>query len=339
MSDWVIVTGAAGLIGSNLIRGLNELGIDNIIAVDHLARADKFRNLRDCRIADYYDKTEFIEHLKQGNWGGEIDGIFHQGACSDTMATDGRYVMENNYRYSMDLLSFCIEQEVRLIYASSASVYGAGGAGFREHPSCELPLNIYGYSKCLFDQQVRRQLPDIPQQVVGLRYFNVYGIGEAHKGRMASVAWHSYQQWQKQGYINLFTGSGGYADGEQQRDFISVEDIVALNLFFWNYPEVSGIFNAGTGTAQSFNQVVLSVINQSRISLTENATPLSIEECLEQKLLRYIPFPDALENKYQNYTQADMGALRSAGCEHNFLSVKDGVSQYVEQLIRENNFR
>ena len=331
MSTYYVVTGAAGFIGSNLVRALNARGATNVIAVDNLTRSDKFANLVGCDIDDYVDKRDFVERLAAGEYAGAIDAILHQGACSDTMETDGRYMMENNYRYSLDLLEFCTDEEIPLIYASSASVYG-GGQVFREAPEHEAPLNVYGYSKYLFDQVVRRRLADAPAQVAGFRYFNVYGPGEAHKGRMASVAWHFFNQYRTEGSVKLFAGSGGYADGEQRRDFVSVADVVSVNMHFLERPELSGIFNVGTGRAQSFNEVAESVVNASRKAAGE--PPLGRAELLARQAIRYIPFPPALEGKYQSFTEADLGALREAGYAAPFLSVAEGVEHYVNELLR-----
>jgi ADP-L-glycero-D-manno-heptose 6-epimerase len=325
-----VVTGAAGFIGSNLVRALNERGERDIIAVDHLEHADKFRNLVDCDIADFIDKNHFAAALDGGDFDGAVDVVFHQGACSDTMATDGRYVMENNYRYSMALLEFCIAQEAPLIYASSAAVYGSS-TQFREERGCEAPLNIYGYSKFLFDQVVRRRASEAGAQVAGFRYFNVYGRNEAHKGRMASVAWHFFNQYRATGKVRPFVGSGGYGDGEQQRDFVSVEDVVNTNLWFLDHPEVSGIFNVGTGKAQSFNDVACAVVNACRAQDGEGALPLA--ELRAKGIIEYAPFPPALEGKYQHFTQADVSALREAGYREPFLSVEQGVSQYCRWLL------
>src|SRR5690242_13207612 len=216
----IVVTGAAGFIGCNIVRALNERGEDEIIAVDNLSRGDKFRNLVDCRIADYLDKEEFLGKLAAGAFDNEVTAVLHQGACSDTMENDGRYMLENNFRYSCELLDFCQAEEVPFIYASSAAVYGAGDA-FREDSRFERPLNVYGYSKLLFDQIVRRRWGDNSAQVAGLRYFNVYGRNEAHKERMASVAYHFFHQYRSEARVKLFEGSGGYAAGEQLRDFIA----------------------------------------------------------------------------------------------------------------------
>ncbi|HZO00044.1 MAG TPA: ADP-glyceromanno-heptose 6-epimerase, partial [Burkholderiales bacterium] len=245
-----VVTGAAGFIGSKLVAGLNRRGITKVIAVDNLQHSDKFRNLAGCEIADYVDQAEFIAHLDR--YQGAVDALFHQGACSDTMESDGRYMMENNYQYSKRLLEWCQGEKVPLIYASSASVYGAGPE-FREERRCEKPLNVYGYSKFLFDQLVRQRLPQATAQIAGFRYFNVYGPNEAHKGRMASVAYHAYHQLLASGRVKLFVGSGGYGNGEQKRDFVYVEDVVDVNLWFLEHRKVSGVYNCGTGRAQTFN--------------------------------------------------------------------------------------
>src|SRR5438132_5310810 len=240
----LIVTGAAGFIGSNLVRALNARGETDIIAVDNLSNAAKVANLADCDIADYIDKRDLGPRLGAGELDGKVRAVLHQGACSDTMETDGRYMMDNNYRYSLDLLEWCQARKIPFIYASSASVYGAGKV-FRESREHEAPLNVYGYSKFLFDQAVRRRLAARSAQVAGFRYFNVYGPREAHKGRMASVAFHFFNQYRDAGKVRLFEGSDGFGPGEQVRDFISVEDVVAVNLHFLDRHELSGVFNVG----------------------------------------------------------------------------------------------
>ncbi len=324
--SYYVVTGAAGFIGSRLVQGLNRRGVTEIIAVDNLAHADKFRNLAGCEIADYLDQAELAAALERLE--GAVECVFHQGACSDTMETDGRYMMENNYRYSMRLLEWCQDEGVPLLYASSAAVYGAGPE-FREERRCERPLNIYGYSKFLFDQSVRRIVSNASAQIVGLRYFNVYGPNEAHKGRMASVAFHAYQQFQAEGRVRLFVGSEGYGDGEQRRDFVHVDDAVAVNLWMLENRDVSGIFNCGTGRAQTFNEVAAAVIN------TVRGTRASPQDLAEEKLIQYIPFPPALVGKYQSYTQADLGRLRAAGLQGEFMGVAEGVSAYVRELMKQ----
>ena len=210
---YYIITGAAGFIGSNLVKALNQRGESNIIAVDNLKQADKFRNLADCEIADYLDQADFLRKLQEGFFDGLVSAVLHQGACSDTMETDGRYMMENNYQFTLELFNYCQGEEIPFLYASSAAVYG-GSSVFKESPECEAPLNVYAYSKLLFDQIVRRRWHKRSAQIVGLRYFNVYGAREAHKGRMASVAYHFFNQYRDQGRVKLFEGSSGYADGE-----------------------------------------------------------------------------------------------------------------------------
>ena len=327
---YYIVTGAAGFIGANIVKALNARGETNIICVDNLSQADKFKNLVDCTIADYLDKEDFIELLLDDAWDGAVAAIFHEGACSDTMQTDGRYMMDNNYRYTVTLFDYCQTEEVPLLYASSASVYG-GGAIFKEERAHEGPLNVYGYSKFLFDQYVRRYWNSLTAQVVGFRYFNVYGPREQHKGRMASVAFHLFNQYQATGKVRLFEGSGGYANGEQRRDFVSVEDVVNVNLYFLDHPDQSGIFNIGTGRAQTFNDVAVATVNACRAAQQKPA--LSLAQMVEQGILEYIDFPEALKGKYQNFTQADISSLRAAGYDAPLLTVDEGCARYVTHLL------
>ena len=328
----IVVTGAVGFIGANLVNALNLRGVDNIIAVDNLARADKFPNLVDCDIADYFDKNEFLERLNSGAWDGQIDAILHQGACSDTMETDGRYMMENNFRYSVALLDWCQAHAVPLLYASSAAVYG-GSTVFKEGRAFEKPLNIYGYSKFLFDQVLRRRIAEgLTAQVAGFRYFNVYGARESHKGRMASVAFHNFNEYRATGKVRLFEGWDGYGDGAQSRDFVSVEDVVKVNLHFLAHPEMSGIYNLGTGRAQPFNDIAAAVVNTCRTA--QGQAVLTLDAIRAAGLIEYIAFPDALKGKYQSFTQADISALRAAGYAADFLDVTAGVSRYVSALLK-----
>ncbi|NOQ64888.1 MAG: ADP-glyceromanno-heptose 6-epimerase [Methyloprofundus sp.] len=312
----IIVTGGAGFIGSNIVKSLNKQGRSDIIVVDNLTDGAKFRNIADCDIADYWDKDDFIQKI-DSNTGGVanyIEAIFHEGACSSTTEWDGKYMMQNNYNYSKSLLHFCLKNETAFIYASSAATYG-GNQQFTESREYESPLNVYGYSKWQFDQYVRNLNLDGSNQVVGLRYFNVYGPREQHKGSMASVAFHLHNQLLKGENPKLFAGTDGYEDGGQLRDFIYIEDIVAVNLWLLAHPEVSGIFNVGTGTAQSFNDVGNAVIDFH-----------------QQGEIEYIPFPEHLKGSYQSYTQADMRKLRAAGYDAPFKTVQQGVALYLTWL-------
>lgn len=324
----VVVTGAAGFIGSNLVLGLNRLGIDDVIAVDDLTDGPKYRNLLGAQISDYFDKRDFYARFARGEFG-KVHAVLHQGACSDTMEHDGRFMLDNNYRCSKDLLDACQVQGTRLLYASSAATYGASST-FREEPPFEQPLNVYGYSKLLFDNVVRRMLTGAPSQVAGFRYFNVYGPREQHKGRMASVAFHHQQQLRETGKVRLFGEYGGYGPGQQARDFVFIDDVVAVNLWFLEHPDRSGIFNLGTGRAQPFNDVAFAVVNASRERAGE--TPLTLDEMVRQGLIEYIAFPDALVGRYQCFTQADLSALRAVGCDHEFADVAGGVRRYADQL-------
>jgi ADP-L-glycero-D-manno-heptose 6-epimerase len=320
---YYVVTGAAGFIGSKLVEALNRRGITDIIAVDNLAHADKFRNLAAAEIADYVDQGQFFARLDR--FDGAVEAVFHQGACSDTMESDGRYMMENNFEYSRRLLEWCQDEEVPLLYASSASVYGAGPE-FREERRCEKPLNVYGYSKFLFDQYVRRRIPEKHSQIAGLRYFNVYGPNEAHKGRMASVALHAYQQLLAEGRVKLFAGSDGYRDGEQRRDFVYVDDVVAVNLWLLERRDVSGVFNCGSGKAQTFNRLAVAMVN------AVHGTNLTLHDVVAKGLIEYVPFPRELAGKYQSLTEADLTRLRAAGYPGEFMTVEQGVKAYVREM-------
>ncbi|MDK4684626.1 ADP-glyceromanno-heptose 6-epimerase [Kingella negevensis] len=328
----IIVTGAAGFIGSNIVKTLNERGITDIVAVDNLSNGDKFRNLADSDIAHYLDKHEFIRQIREHQFPfDDIKAVFHQGACSDTMNYDGKYMLENNYQYTLDLLDWCQDERIPFLYASSAAVYGKGET-FREERPLEKPLNVYGYSKFLFDQILRQRMEKgLTAQVVGFRYFNVYGMREQHKGRMASVAFHHFNQYREQGFVNLFGAYEQYGNGEHSRDFVSVEDVVKVNLHFFDHPEKSGIFNLGTGRSQPFNDLAAATVNACRVA--EGKQALNLEELVDRELIRYIPFPDSLKGKYQSFTQADISKLREAGYEDNFFDVDEGVSRYVHWLL------
>jgi ADP-L-glycero-D-manno-heptose 6-epimerase len=326
----VVVTGAAGMIGSNIVQGLNAIGIDDVLAVDDLSDGPKYRNLLGAKISDYFDRSDFYGRFARAEFG-KVDVVLHQGACSDTMEHNGRYMLDTNYRCSKDLLDACQAQGTRLLYASSAATYG-GSASFREEPEFEQPLNVYGYSKLLFDNVVRRMLPSAKTQVAGFRYFNVYGPREQHKGRMASVAFHHFNQFRESGKVKLFGDYGGYGPGEQSRDFVFVDDVVAVNLWFLQNPQASGVFNLGTGRAQPFNDVAVATVNAFRAQAGE--APLPLSELVKQGLIEYIPFPQALVGKYQCFTQADLTRLRAAGCTHSFADVASGVQRYADWLSK-----
>jgi len=326
----IVVTGAAGFIGSNIVKTLNERGETDIVAVDDLTQGDKFANLVDCDIADFLDKSEFLKALDSGSLRRSVRAVMHQGACSDTTERDGRFMLDVNYRFSLRLLEFCCAERTPFIYASSAAVYGAHHV-CRESPECEAPLNVYGYSKLLFDRVLRRRWAELPSQVVGLRYFNVYGPREQHKGRMASVAWHFFNQYRAQGRMRLFEGSHGYTSGEQRRDFVHVDDCVRVNLHFLDHPEAAGIFNVGTGRAQSFNDVAVAVANTCRAA--DGNPPMSAASLAQSGVIEYIPFPEDLRGRYQAFTQADLGSLRAAGYDAPFLGVEEGVRRYCEHLL------
>jgi ADP-L-glycero-D-manno-heptose 6-epimerase len=303
-----VVTGGAGFIGSNLVRGLNARGITDVLVVDDLERGDKHRGLNALAFKDFVDYRDFAERLEAfapATW----TAVLHQGACSDTLETDGRFMLSVNYEYSKRLLAACLGR-CPFLYASSASVYGDGDDGFREDPACEHPLNVYAFSKFLFDRWARRALPGARSQVVGLRYFNVYGPQENHKDRMASVVFKFHGQIAAGGALEVFEGSEDF-----HRDFIYVDDAVDVNLFFLDHPEVSGIFNCGTGRAESF------------LALAE-ATASHYAGCR----IRRIPFPAALKGKYQAHTQADLTKLRAAGFTRELTSLADGVARYVKIL-------
>lgn len=311
----IVVTGGAGFIGSNIVKALNQRGRTDILVVDNLQDGHKFRNLVDCQILDYLDQDEFLEKVQGNHHEFEyIEAIFHEGACSSTTEWDGRYMMKNNYEYSKVLLHYCLERRIPLIYASSAAVYG-GNEVFREELAHESPLNVYGYSKFLFDQYVRKFLPKSQTQIVGLRYFNVYGPRENHKGSMSSVAFHLNNQLKANGVIKLFEGCDGYGNGEQRRDFIYVEDIVKVNLWLLDNPHISGIFNVGTGRSQPFNDIAHAVIKWHG-----------------RGELQYIPFPDHLRGSYQSFTEADLTQLRKAGYTEAFHTVEEGVKKYLDWL-------
>jgi ADP-L-glycero-D-manno-heptose 6-epimerase len=310
----IIVTGGAGFIGSNLVKALNDQGRNDILVVDDLQEGVKFRNLADCEIYDYMDKDAFLAHIeRRESFFHKVEAVFHEGACSSTTEWDGRYMMKNNYEYSKILFHYCLQFRIPYLYASSASVYGDGTV-FSEAREYEKPLNVYGYSKFLFDQYVRRILPNAHSPVVGFRYFNVYGPREQHKGSMSSVAFHCRNQLQSGDKVRLFEGCDGYGHGEQRRDFIHVSDVCKVN--FWCLEKgVSGIFNLGTGQSQPFNDVAQAVIQH-----------------YQRGEIEYIPFPEHLKGRYQSFTEASIEALRQAGYDEKFKTVEEGVTEYMTWL-------
>ncbi|PRY64728.1 ADP-glyceromanno-heptose 6-epimerase precursor [Vreelandella songnenensis] len=315
----IVVTGGAGFIGANIVKALNERGRDDVMVVDDLRDGTKFVNLADCTLADYLDKDDFLSRVKAALRGETVDlprieAIFHEGACSDTTEWDGHYMMENNFEYSKVLLNYCEKFGIPFLYASSAATYG-GSEVFKEAPEHEKPLNVYGYSKLLFDQHVRARWDKLTTQVVGFRYFNVYGPREQHKGKMASVAYHNHLQIRNGETLKLFGAYGGYEAGMQSRDFVYVGDVVDVNLWFLDNPQASGIFNLGTGRAEPFKAIGEAVI-----------------DFYGKGQIDYIDFPEELKGRYQSYTRADISHLRDAGCDVEFKTVAQGVTAYLEWL-------
>ena len=313
----IIVTGGAGFIGSNLVYGLNKIGHTDILVVDDLTDGTKFGNIVDFKIRDYWDKDQLKQFvINKNTFPQNITAIFHQGACSTTTEWDGRFMMQNNYEYSKILLHYCVEHAIPFFYASSGSVYGINSK-FTESEENESPVNIYGYSKYLFDVYVRQFAMTAQSQVVGLRYFNVYGPREAHKKSMASVVFHFNKQLLSTDVVSLFKGSAGYGNGEQRRDFIHVDDVISVNLWCMKNTAPNGIYNVGTGKSQSFNDIANAVIKWHGHGKIE-----------------YIDFPEKLENCYQSYTQADISALRNAGYDKDFIPLTKGVNEYLDWLTR-----
>lgn len=307
----IVVTGGAGFIGSNIVKALNQIGYNDILVVDNLKDGIKYANLVDSNITDYMDKDNFIARIVAGDDFGDIDAVFHEGACSSTSEWDGKYMMDNNYKYSKELLHYCMERAIPFLYASSAATYGSRTENFIEDRQYEQPLNLYGYSKFLFDQYARALLPQAESQICGFRYFNVYGPREGHKGGMASVAFHLNNQINAGENPKLFAGSEGF-----KRDFVYVGDVAAVNLWFWKN-SVSGIFNCGTGRAESFQAVADAVLDYHK-----------------KDQLEYILFPEKLKGRYQAYTQADLTQLRAAGYQQPFKTVAEGVAEYLRWLNR-----
>ena len=318
-----IVTGGAGFIGSALVWELNRRGVDDIVVVDHLGETEKWKNLVSLRFSDYFNKSDFIEKLEAGYFGNSISAIFHLGACSSTTERNADYLIENNYRYTARIATWQDEHRAcRLIYASSAATYGDGERGYRDKED-ELhllhPLNMYAYSKHMFDLLALRK--GWLQHIVGLKYFNVFGPNEYHKGDMRSVINKAYPMVRDKGKIRLFKSyHDEYKDGEQLRDFIYAKDAVEITLFFLDNPEINGIFNIGTGTARSWNDVASSLFHAADRHLN----------------IEYIPMPDNLKKKYQYYTCADIKKLRSAGCLHTCMSLDAAIKEYVQDYLNSN---
>ena len=312
----IIVTGGAGFIGSNIVKALNERGRSEILIVDNLGKGEKYKNLIGLKFYDYIQREDFLKSVIEGEFDDfNIEVIFHEGACSDTMEYDVNYMIKTNYEYSKTIFNFCADNEVDLIYASSASTYGNGDNGFTENETCENALNPYAFSKLLFDRYVRQNLDEIDNKVIGLRYFNVFGPQEFHKGRMASIAYQMYKQIKESGVIKLFKGTDGYKDGEQRRDFIFVKDVAKVNLWCWENDIENGVYNCGTGNATTFNAVAQAVIS-----------------ALGKGKIDYIDFPETLQGKYQSFTQADTRKLLSAGYDGGFTNINDAVKQYCQFL-------
>lgn len=307
----IIVTGAAGFIGSHLVKGLNQKGISNLLVVDDLSDGRKFKNLVECKFIDYLDKEAFREKIIQGHFSSSIQAIFHQGACSTTTEWNGRYLLDNNYEYSKILLHYSVEKKIPFYYASSAAIYGKSET-CKELPQYEKPLNMYGYSKLLFDQYVRQYLPKAKNQIVGLRYFNVYGRNESHKGSMMSVIQHFYTELCNENRIKIFCNIPNCEKGEQRRDFIYVDDVVAVNLWFLEHRDQSGIFNLGSGRSESFNNIANTIISHHG-----------------EGWIQYEPIPSHLQDYYQTFTEADLTNLRKTGCDLKFKKFSDAIPEYI----------
>ena len=318
----IIVTGGAGFIGSNIVKGLNDRGRNDILIVDDLTEMVKFKNIQGLKALDYMDKDIFAAKLAAGKFDNEqIDVIFHEGACSDTMEYNGKYMMENNFEYTKTLMHFALKKKIQLIYASSASTYGSGKHGFIEKPACEEALNVYAFSKLFFDNYARRYFDAAESQLVGLRYFNVYGPQENHKGKMASMIFQMFNQWKAEGKVKLFEGFDGYGNGEQTRDFIYVKDVVKVNFFFWDHPELKGIYNCGTGHAHTFNTLAKGVLKY-----------------FGSGELEYVPFPEVLKGKYQSFTEADSSKLLAAGYDGGFTDIEEAIAEYCALLDKNDGY-
>ncbi len=318
MSEKFIVTGGAGFIGSNLVQGLNARGQTDIIVVDDLNHPDKQRNLERVEFSEYQDKAEFRSMLRE-NRVPRVDGVFHLGACSSTMETDEAYLKDNNYQYTRDLCEWSLRTGARFVYASSAATYGDGSQGYSDADEVTptlAPLNGYGRSKQMFDEWALET--GVLDKIVGLKFFNVYGPWEDHKGAMRSLVHKSYGQVVGEGKITLFKSHrSDYRDGEQDRDFVYVSDAVAVSLFFYDHPEVSGLFNCGTGVARTW---------------VDLAAALFAAAGLPTEIV-FVDMPESIRDKYQYHTQAEMSKLRGAGYDAPFVSIEEGVRRYVQEYL------
>ena len=313
----IIVTGGAGFIGSCVVRMLNDAGYKDIIIVDHICSTEKWHNLVNKSYTEYINRDDFPARLSE--FSGKVSHVIHMGACSATTERDFDFLYKNNFEFTKALWRFCAQEKISFIYASSAATYGSGEQGFDDKADIAVlrPLNGYGYSKQLFDLWAEKQ-QDAPVQHCGFKFFNVYGPNEYFKGSMASVIFHSYNQIKETGSVGLFKSyKKGYADGQQLRDFVYVKDICKVISFVMAHPEVSGLFNLGTGTARSFYD--LCVCTFQAMGLTPN--------------IRYIEMPESLRAKYQYYTQANVDKLRTAGYDGQFYSLEEGVRDYVQNYL------
>ncbi len=312
----IVVTGAAGFIGSCVVSRLNQAGEDQIIAVDVLRQNDKWKNLRHLNFSDYLDRSQLFDYLQSAK---NVQSIIHMGACSATTERDAYYLMENNYRYTLQLAEYALKNNVRFIYASSAATYGMGEQGYDDNEArIDLlrPMNMYGYSKQVFDLKARRE--GWLKKIVGLKFFNVYGPNEYFKGEMSSVVFKAFNQIREKGYVRLFKSHRpDFKDGEQLRDFIYIKDVLEVIMFFLNHPEINGLYNVGTGKARTFLDLV-------------NATFRAMD--LEPKI-EFFDMPQELRDRYQYFTEAKMEKLRQTGFNKKFHSLEEGITDYVQNYL------
>jgi ADP-L-glycero-D-manno-heptose 6-epimerase len=316
----IVVTGGSGFIGSALIHKLNEKGRSDIIVVDHFTESEKYKNLIPLKFVDVVDRLSFTEMVDDGFLkDNKVEIIYHLGACSSTTQADMGFLLKNNYEYTIFLCQHALEENIRFIYASSAATYGNGSNGYSDDESTIdklRPLNAYSYSKQLFDLWARRQ--GYLKEIVGLKYFNVYGPNEYHKGDMRSIVNKSFDLIKEKGYARLFRSySDKYPDGGQQRDFIYVKDAVDMTLFFGENPALCGIYNVGTGKANSFNDLIKPIFKAMNI-------PENIE---------YFDMPEVLRGKYQDFTQADISKIRNAGYKKPITDISDAVTDYISNYL------